>query len=128
MHRIVLGAILVIAASPAFAQQTAGEVFQWKDANGVTHYSQTPPEKGSYEHRLITSSGAAAPTTSEPAAAAAGNANCTAARANITALQGQGDVMQDTDGDGKPDAVLDADQRASQLELAQAAVKAYCTP
>ncbi|MEN1929570.1 DUF4124 domain-containing protein [Luteimonas sp. MJ204] len=128
MHRIVLGAILVIAASPVFAQQTAGEVFQWKDANGVTHYSQTPPDKGSYEHRLITSSGTAAPTASSEPVAAAENSNCTAARANISALAGEGNVMQDTDGDGKPDTVLDADQRASQLELAQAAIKAYCTP
>ena len=44
------------------------------------------------------------------------------------ALQGEGDVQQDTDGDGEPDSVLDADQRAAQLELAQAAVKAYCAP
>src|SRR5690606_20897615 len=65
MHRFVFAAILALAAFPAIAQQTAGEVFQWTDANGVTHYSQTPPTQGGYEHRLITSSGAAAPTASE---------------------------------------------------------------
>jgi len=127
MHRFVFAAILALAAFPAIAQQTAGEVFQWTDANGVTHYSQTPPTQGGYEHRLITSSGAAAPTASEPAADAA-NPHCATARANIAALQGEGDVQQDTDGDGEPDSVLDADQRAAQLELAQAAVKAYCAP
>ena len=127
MHRIALGAILAFAAIPAFAQQTAGEVYQWTDANGVTHYSQTPPANGNYEHRLITASGAAAASASEPVASTE-NANCTAARANIAALGNEGDVMQDTDGDGEPDSVLDADQRAAQLELAQAAVKAYCTP
>ena len=37
-------------------------------------------------------------------------------------------MQQDTDGDGTPDVVLDATQRAAQLELARAAVKAYCTP
>jgi len=130
MHRFVLGAILAFAASPAIAQQTAGEVYQWTDANGVTHYSQTPPDKGSYEHRLITSSGAtASPATADSATAAESeNPQCATARANIAALQGEGDVQQDTDGDGEPDTVLDAGQRAAQLELAQAAVKAYCTP
>ncbi|MGY1458863.1 MULTISPECIES: DUF4124 domain-containing protein [unclassified Luteimonas] len=127
MHRFVFAAILAFAASPAIAQQTAGEVYQWTDASGVTHYSQTPPDKGRYEHRLITSSGAAATTATEPAAAVE-NPQCATARANIAALQGEGDVQQDTDGDGKPDSVLDADQRSAQLDLAQAAVKAYCTP
>jgi hypothetical protein len=126
MHRFVYVAILAFAASPAIAQQTAGEVYQWTDASGVTHYSQTPPDKGRYEQRLITSSGAAAPAASEPVAQA-DNPQCTTARANIAALQGEGDVQQDIDGDGKPDRVLDADQRAAQLDLAQAAVKAYCT-
>lgn len=128
MHRFVLGAVLAFAAAPAIAQQTAGEVYKWTDANGVTHYSQTPPASGKYEHRLITSSGTTSPAVAEAAVAAPVNPQCTAARANLTALQAEGDVMQDTDGDGKPDKVLDAAQRTNQLELAQAAAKAYCTP
>ncbi|MBD7988535.1 DUF4124 domain-containing protein [Luteimonas sp. Sa2BVA3] len=128
MHRFVLGTVLAFAAAPALAQQTAGEVYKWTDANGVTHYSQTPPASGKFEHRLITSSGATAPTAVEDAAEAPANPQCTAARANLTALQAEGDVMQDSDGDGKPDQVLNAEQRANQLELAQAAAKAYCTP
>src|SRR5690606_4995579 len=43
MHRSILGAALALAFAPALAQQTASEVYQWKDANGVTHFSQTPP-------------------------------------------------------------------------------------
>ena len=130
MQRFVLGAALALAASPAIAQQTAGEVYQWTDANGVTHYSQTPPARGSYEHRLITSSGAAAPTSARADASAetAENPQCATARANIAALQGEGDVQIDADGDGEPDTVLDAGQRSAQLALAEAAVKAYCTP
>ena len=130
MHRFVLGTVLAFAAVPALAQQTAGEVFKWTDANGVTHYSQTPPASGRYEHRLITSSGVASATAAADADAASSSESpqCTTARANIAALKAEGDVQIDADGDGKPDRVLDADQRASQLELAQAAVKAYCTP
>ncbi|GGK13235.1 DUF4124 domain-containing protein [Luteimonas terricola] len=127
MHRFVFAAILAFAAFPAIAQQTAGEVYQWTDANGVTHYSQTPPDKGRYEQRLITSAGAAAPSEAEPVAEAE-NPQCAAARANIAALESEGPVQQDTDGDGVPDSVLNPDQRAAQLALAQAAVKAYCTP
>lgn len=127
MHRFVLGAVVAFAALPAVAQQTAGEVYQWTDAKGVTHYSQTPPEQGRYQQRLITSSGTAAPTAAEPAAPVE-NAQCAAARRNLEALKAEGDVMQDSDGDGTPDQVLDATQRANQLELAQAAAKAYCTP
>lgn len=126
MHRIVFALVLALAAAPALAQQTAGEVYQWTDAKGVTHYSQTPPAQGRYEHRVITSSGAAAPATAEPAAAV--NPNCATARANIAALEGDGDVRLGGDGDGESGTVLDSTQRAAQLELAQAAVKAYCTP
>ena len=39
-----LALTLLIATTTA----VAGEVYQWKDANGVTHYSQTPPPKGVY--------------------------------------------------------------------------------
>lgn len=133
MQRILLGAVLALAGvSVGYAQQPAsGEVFQWTDANGVTHYSQTPPAKGKFQHRVINQAGSAAPVASEAEAAtvaAAGNPQCTTARANIEALQGEAQVQQDTDGDGKPDKTLDAAERTSQLELAQAAVKAYCTP
>lgn len=128
MHRFVFGALLALAAAPALAQQTASDVFQWKDANGVTHYSQTPPPQGSYEQRLITSSGAATPAaTTDTGTGAAGNTQCATARANIATLQAEGDVQMEEEGDGTL-RVLTAEQRASQLELAQAAAKAYCTP
>ena len=129
MHRHVsfaLVAFAALAAAPAFAQQTAAEVYQWTDANGVTHYSQTPPSQGRYEQRVINAGGTAAPAAT--AAAPVEHPQCATARANIAALQGEGEVRQDTDGDGEPDATLDPAQRAAQLELAQAAVKAYCTP
>ena len=126
MSRIVFAAILALATAPALAVCWASAVYQWTDARGVTHYSQTPPPGGRYTQRVITSAGTPAASTAETADAAE-NPNCVAARANIAALEGTDDVSQDTDGDGKPDAVLDAGQRAAQLELARAAAKAYCT-
>jgi hypothetical protein len=135
MQRIILAAVLALAGlSVGHAQQTAGEVYQWKDASGVTHYSQTPPEKGAYTQRVIAQNGSAAPVAQTAAsattadAAASANPQCTTARKNITALEGEAAVQQDTDGDGKPDKTLSDAERVSQMEFAQAAVKAYCTP
>lgn len=115
----------LFAASLATA--VAGEVYQWKDARGVTQYSSTPPPKGVYKTRTITNAGAAnaAVTTS---ATPAENPQCVQARTNVTALQGKGAVQQDSDGDGKPDKTLTDSERASQLTLAQATLSANnCT-
>lgn len=137
MKRIAFAAVLAFGGlSVAHAQQSASEVYQWNDANGVTHYSQTPPAKGAYTQRVISNDGSAAPVVQPTAAsatattadAASANPQCTTARKNIAALEGQAAVQQDTDGDGKPDKTLTDAERASQLEFAQAAVKAYCTP
>lgn len=134
MKRIAFAAVLAFGGlSTGHAQQSASEVYQWKDANGVTHYSQTPPAKGAYTQRVISNDGSAAPVvqpaaTATTADAASANPQCTTARKNIAALEGKVAVQQDTDGDGKPDKTLTDAERASQLEFAQAAVKAYCTP
>ena len=41
-------AVLALTAGLAHAQ-----VYQWKDAQGVTHYSDAPPPKGQYDARYI---------------------------------------------------------------------------
>ncbi|MBL2545185.1 DUF4124 domain-containing protein, partial [Klebsiella pneumoniae] len=53
---------------------------------------------------------------------------CSNARANLALLDGGGQVMQDTDGDGKADTPLSPEQRTAQKGLAEAAIKAYCPP
>lgn len=121
---LALAALCLLAASAGHA----GEVYQWKDANGVTHYSQTPPPKGSYQQRQITSSGASAAlqTAAQAEAAPAENTQCATARANVAALAGDRPVHE-AGADGQPGRALNDAERASQLELANAAVKAYCT-
>lgn len=120
---LCLGAV----ASPA----AAGEVYQWKDAKGVTHYSDAPPPRGRYEARDIRQRGiqrdgtAAAPATAAKAAPDA-NANCTLARTNLERLQTGGDIGLDANGDGKPDATMDAAERARQTRLAEANISAFC--
>ncbi len=121
-----LAFLALVAGLSAASVASAAEVYQWKDANGVTHYSQTPPPKGSYQQRQITSSGAgAAQATASQATAAVENPNCATARANVAALSGSG-AVHEAGEEGKPGRALNDAERASQLELANAAVKAYC--
>ena len=69
--KLLLIAGLSLAGLAGADAVAAGEVYQWKDANGVTHYSQTPPPKGQYQQRQITDKGAAAPQRVEAATARA---------------------------------------------------------
>src|SRR3546814_17724013 len=51
---------------------------------------------------------------------------CATSRANIALLESESPVQQDTDGDGEPDRTLDDTERANQLNLARALLKANC--
>ncbi|CAM4444262.1 MULTISPECIES: DUF4124 domain-containing protein [Stenotrophomonas] len=117
-----LGCLLLLASTTALA----GPVYKWKDAKGVTQYSETPPAGAKYETRAQ----ARTPMAEEVEAASAVPVpkECTTARANLALLEGGGPVMQDTDGDGKADAALTAEQRGTQKGLAEATIKAYCPP
>jgi hypothetical protein len=118
-------AICLATASTVQAQQ----VYQWKDKNGVTHYSDSPPPNQTTQNRRINQYGAAATDTPQPAGKPVENTQCTTARANLQMLAStKGPIQQDTDGDGKPDVTLDDTGRENQRNLAEAAVKAYCTP
>jgi len=102
----------------------AADLYKWKDANGVTHYSESPPAGQKFEARRIDAHGGVG--ISEDTPAAAEPPRCTQARQNLKALSDSHPVMQDTDGDGKPDTRLDESQREAQRNLADAAVKAFC--
>lgn len=119
--RAALAAGLVVACAGA----AAGELYQWKDANGVTHYSDAPPAgQATYQSRSLRTGRTAEPATE---AAPAENGQCTTARANLKLLQQEGPVGMDADKDGKPDAPLSAEQRAAQTALAEAAIQVHCT-
>lgn len=123
---------LALLALP-FALAAQDRVYSWTDAKGVKHYSDAPPASGKYEESAITRSGASttppqpAAQTAANAAAPAENDNCKKAKANADLLQKNVSVVMDKDGDGKPDAPLNDTEKANQLELANAQVKAYCS-
>src|SRR5690606_31809059 len=108
------------------AAASAGELYQWKDANGVTHYSQTPPSSGNYTERSESGRDVTPPPVAAKAETPAESPQCTTARANIALLESESPVRQDSDGDGEPDKTLDDTERANQLELARALLKANC--
>ncbi|HRO62433.1 DUF4124 domain-containing protein [Thermomonas sp.] len=116
---LALGITLV--ATPLLAQQ---RIYQRKDANGVSQYTDVRPES-QYTVRNVNNSGTPAPTA---APAAAESAQCKGVRNNLSRLQSTEAIGIDTNGDGKPDRNLSADERKAQVELNQAAVKAYCPP
>lgn len=129
----VAASLLSLVCAAAAAQ----DVYEWKDAQGVTHYSEAPPKNGAYKQRDVNrdrapagSTGAEAPATSPPpvktasAGKTAPSPQCVTARQNLSLLESKGTVQQDVDGDGKPDKTLSDSERASQLELARAQLKA----
>lgn len=126
MRRIPVNVIAGLAVLCLSATALAQEVYQWKDASGVTHYSQTPPAQGQYQQRAITHQGAGQLQATPPAQAPKENAQCTAARANLEILQGDRPVHEAAE-DGSSGRALSDSERASQTDLANAAIKAYCT-
>ena len=115
-----LAAGLLVLALPA----AAGEIYQWKDARGVTHYADSPPPNQAHKSRTITSQGA--PVTAAAAKPVAANSDCSNARSNLAILQGTGEVGIDEDKDGKADRNLTALERANRTRLAEASIKTYC--
>lgn len=127
MRRAFSIALLASALGLAATAASAGEIYQWKDANGVTHYSETPPPKGQYQQRSIRDRGAR-PAAPAQAAAPTDNPQCTAARNNIALLQTGQPLQVDGNGDGKPDRLIDDAERKAQLEMARIVERNSCAP
>lgn len=115
----------LLAAPLAAGAQSA--MYQWKDASGVTHYSDTPPPKTKTTERYIDPAAADAQGSAPATADKPESADCAKARLNQKIL-GQSAPVRTMGADGKPGAVLSDADRASQREIAEQAVKAYCAP
>jgi len=119
--RLSVGLAALLLALPAFA----GKVYQWKDAQGVTHYSDSPPpaQQGVKNRQLKD----AAPAT-QAAAEPTESENCATARKNLTQLKGNGPAGFDADGDGKLDKEMSADERGQYVQQTELMLKTYCKP
>lgn len=107
---------------------SAQTVYKWKDARGVTHYSERPPASGKYTARDAQRDPVAATPEAKAAQPPKVDTRCTSARNNLAMLQGANPVQIDSNNDGKPDRTLTDAERSSQAELARSTLKAYnCT-
>lgn len=118
--RLSAGLALLLAALPVFA----GKVYQWKDAKGVTHYSDAPPpgQQGVQNRQVKDGRTAEAAAEAKPTE----DANCTTARTSLANLKSGKAVGLDADRDGKPDRELSPDERAQQLQQIETMLKTYC--
>ncbi|MGV8942496.1 DUF4124 domain-containing protein [Thermomonas sp.] len=112
---------LALTCSPLLAQQT---VYQWKDAKGVTHYADAPPAQTYKKRDINARSGTAVEVVDTKKSAK--DVSCDNARGNLVKLRGQEPVGIDNDGDGKVDANMSVAQRAAQIELNEAMLRANC--
>lgn len=114
----LVGAMLLTLALPL----PAGQLYQWKDAKGVTHYSDAPPSGQPHQTRSISLKDPSPAAAPKPVA----NSDCSNARSNLKLLQGTAPVLVDEDKDGKPDRELNAQERTRRTRLAEAQIETYC--
>lgn len=136
MRRYLVLALLMAVCPLAF-----GQAYKWKDAQGVTHYSDSPPPAGTKVEKIKTS-GVVIPPAGNPAPAAASTAAakpapgpvadtpanraklCDQLHKNADTLSKEKTVSVD---DGKGGSkVLDDAGRARQVETTQAQITLYC--
>ena len=114
-----LGLAAAMALTAAFPAN-AGQVYQWKDAKGVTHYSDFPPPGRKAVNRIMDQRAPA--TAAKPVV----NADCSNARSNLAILKGSTPVGLDADRDGKHERELTPAERAERTAKAEQSVKTYC--
>ncbi|MFC5570465.1 DUF4124 domain-containing protein [Lysobacter yangpyeongensis] len=119
--RTLLAIATLVVALPVLA----GTVYQWKDAKGVTHYSDAPPPSHEGVQNRHLKDAPPAPATSSEASASE-DPNCVTARTNLVQLKRDQPVGLDANGDGKPDKVMDAEERAQQVQQNERMIKAFC--
>ena len=126
----VLLAAMTLASGPAAAQQ----VYKWKDAAGVTHFTAEPPPTGQHyearevdHHEAVPQAPQAATDEQEASPARNEDPGCATARSNLALLKGTAKVMVDSNGDGKPDKPLADADRAKQRALAEATIAVKCS-
>ena len=132
----VLAAALL--AGVACAAGAADKLYKWTDAEGVTHYTDSPPPASQeFETRVIDVPPAPPPVAEAPpgpadaalaaAEAAAPTEACERLRANLAVLRQPGTVRMDLDGDGTAE-LLTAEQRAEQVATTEERLALDCQP
>jgi cytoskeletal protein RodZ len=140
MRRSSLALALLLIAPLASAQ-----VYKWTDAQGTTHYSETPPATGTKYSQVSVTSDTSTPASSDNSSAASSSSSqdsdsqstqslpdtpenrsklCASLKTNMGTLQGTGPVVMQ--GPNGQQQLLNADQRKQQLDATQSQYQQYC--
>jgi hypothetical protein len=151
MRNLVVASAIGLSLACIAGSASAQQIYKWKDANGVTHFSQTPPSPGTHFTRMRLTSepdissnpppaadngenaepGTRAPPSTPPASStrpdtAANRAElCKQLSSNISLLQGKQPVV--TGGAGGKQEVMSDNAREAQLATARAQQAQYCS-
>jgi cytoskeletal protein RodZ len=144
MRRLPIALVLLLVAPLATAQ-----VYKWTDAQGITHYSESPPPGNTKYSQVSVATGSdtSAASSSSAASNSSGDSSqsssssttpaqtpdtpenraklCASLKANISTLQGSGPVVMQ--GPGGEQHLLNADQRKQQLDAGQSQYQQYCS-
>lgn len=125
--RLLPGCLLaVLLSTAALADAQTTKIYQWKDAKGVSHFTDTPPPpEAKATNRNIASKGGDAPPPAQ--AKVSESPQCTQSRYNLQVLSSGAPVQEGVDANGKP-KLLSADERASRKALAESGVANFCKP
>ena len=123
----------LLAAMLSFGALAGDKVYKWKDASGVTHFTDTPPPKGTQFDDLRLKGGTTVAATPEEQkaeadaavkpATEASKSRCEQARTRLALLEGQTDLT--TMQDGKP-VVMTKEARTAETTVAKTQVASYC--
>ncbi len=138
--QVAFGLLAAVAATTGHA---ADKVYKWKDANGVVHFSDAPPPKGTEFNNVRIVNQNTGITQTEPqaappagdATAAAGEAKapadngaaarCASAQDRVALLSSAQPLTVQQDGKYVP---MPAADRAAELNIAKATVASLCSP
>jgi hypothetical protein len=148
MTRPLSGCFVVFCLAMVIPPLEAQTIYQWKDAKGVTHYSDSPPAKGASVREVRTpkvtpakpaanaavsskapkpeAAPAEAPTPPAAPQVVVDKEACELAQRNLASLQSNAPVGMDTDNDGNPDSEIGAEDRTRYVDLAREAIQANC--
>lgn len=124
MNRQMLSIALAAALLPGLASADETTVYKSKDANGNTVYSQVETT-GAQSQQIRGGDPSLPPSAEQPKSET--EVACDTAKKNVELLNSGQNLQRDKDKDGTPED-LTAEEIASEKDLAQRQVIAYCAP
>ena len=124
MNRPTLLIALSAALLPGLLQAEDTTVYRSKNADGTSVYTQIQSD-GAQEQKVDGTDPNLPPAAETPKSET--QVACETARKNLELLGSENRLQRDKDGDGTPED-LTPEERASEKDLAQRQVTAYCAP